>query len=111
MKKLFLEVFVSLFWLSSIKNSILDNDQGGSNLCAYENGTERGLYLVGGFCGRELDDCYHYNIDENKWTQIESLPRKLSVFACSAVDDKSYDGKLRLILHGGEVDPSTLGRI
>jgi hypothetical protein len=78
-------------------------------LVAYENKNESCLYLIGGFCGHELDDCFQYDIKENKWTQIESLPRKLSVFACSSVNDETYEGKLRLILHGGEVDPSTLG--
>jgi hypothetical protein len=82
-------------------------------LCAFESKNEHlessCLYLMGGFCGEELDDCFRYDLATKKWTRIESLPRKLSVFACSSVDDSLWGGKIRLILHGGEVDPSTAG--
>lgn len=64
------------------------------------------MYVVGGFCGRELDDCWKFDLNRKEWIQIENLPRHLSVFACESVFDKQ---NLRLILHGGEVDPSTLG--
>ncbi|CAF1083398.1 unnamed protein product [Brachionus calyciflorus] len=63
------------------------------------------LYLIGGFCGHELDECFMFDLRENKWTQIESLPRKLSVFACSSINSEN----VQLVLHGGEVDPSTMG--
>ena len=41
------------------------------------------------------------------WTQLANLPRHLSVFAsATALNDSN---QIRLIVHGGEVDPSTLG--
>lgn len=80
-------------------------------MCAYESLDEAKelscLYLIGGFCGHELDDCFRFEIKTQKWEQIESLPRKLSVFACSSVGNRNSN--VRLILHGGEVDPSTVG--
>jgi N-acetylneuraminic acid mutarotase len=79
--------------------------RGGSTLCSYENSDEKCLYVIAGFAGKELDDCYKFNLKDKSWSQIQDLPRKLSVFACAAVSNSS----MRLILHGGEVDPSTLG--
>jgi N-acetylneuraminic acid mutarotase len=80
--------------------------RGGSCLCAYENDTESCLYVIGGFSGQEQDDCFKFDLKTETWSQIENLPRKLSVFACSSFDKNQ---KVRLILQGGEVDPSTLG--
>lgn len=103
------------FDLDSNKWSVLPIDseivaRGGSKLCSYESFDETVesscLYLIGGFCGHELDDCYRYDISKRTWSKIENLPRKLSVFACSSIRNNS---NVRLILHGGEVDPSTMG--
>ena len=84
--------------------------RGGSALVAFESSDETKepslLYVIAGFCGEELDDCYQYNIVEKKWSKSVSLPRKLSVFAYSSIKRRS---NLRLVVHGGEVDPSTLG--
>jgi hypothetical protein len=43
---------------------------------------------------------------------VESLPRKLSVFACSTLNSDKWrvNGKrIRVLVHGGEIDPSTKG--
>ena len=79
---------------------------GGTSLNAFENLEEKCLYLTGGFCGHELDDCWKYDIKQNVWTKNSNLPRHLSVFASASVLDND---KVRLIVHGGEIDPSTLG--
>ena len=70
------------------------------------------LYVIAGFKGEELDDMYKYDLATRQWTQMTSVPRKLSVFACATVksDAIKFDGKrIRLVLNGGEVDPSTKG--
>jgi hypothetical protein len=79
--------------------------RGGTSLCSYENADEKCLYVIGGFAGMELDDCYKFNLIDKSWSSIQNLPRKLSVFALASVKNSTT----RLILHGGEVDPSTLG--
>jgi hypothetical protein len=49
-------------------------------------------------------------IANGEWTRIASLPRKLSVFACSALNTSFVSqASWHLVLHGGEVDPSTSG--
>ena len=79
--------------------------RGGSVLVSYQNESESCLYVIAGFAGYELDDCFKFNLATKEWSMIEKLPRKLSVFACNSVSLGSF----RLALHGGEVDPSTLG--
>ena len=90
--------------------------RGGAGLCAFESPNESVesscLYVIGGFKGEEIDDVFKYDLNKNEWTQIQSLPRKLSVFACSAVNSDKWliDGKrVRILVHGGEIDPSTKG--
>ena len=84
--------------------------RGGSLLC---NDPEADfLYVIAGFCGEELNDMYKFDIAANGWTRIADLPRKLSVFACSTVESsklKVNGHNVKLILHGGEIDPSTIG--
>jgi N-acetylneuraminic acid mutarotase len=82
--------------------------RGGAALCSYkEKQTGKQLiYCIGGFCGRELDNCFSYNVDDDKWSQVEpGLPVGLSVFALSASD---HD-RVRMVLHGGEIGPSRGG--
>ena len=90
--------------------------RGGSSLCSFESSNEAAepscLYLVGGFKGEELDDVFKYDLAQDVWTQESSMPRKLSVFAGSSVNNDKLiiDGKkVRLLVHGGEIDPSTKG--
>ena len=82
--------------------------RGGSALCAYQNDNEKCLYVIGGFSGEEHDDCFKFDLINKCWSEIESIPRKLSVFASTGIL-KSNNLKARVIMHGGEVDPSTLG--
>ena len=66
------------------------------------------LYVIGGFKGEEIDDVFRYDVGKNEWSQVVgSLPRKLSVFACAA--PVVAKGKVRVLVHGGEIDPSTIG--
>jgi hypothetical protein len=53
----------------------------------------------------ELDECFKFDLKNESWSAIENLPRKLSVFACTSILNSSA----RIVMHGGEVDPSTLG--
>jgi N-acetylneuraminic acid mutarotase len=66
------------------------------------------LYLIGGFCGNELDTCFKYSIKNKTWSTIANLPRKLSVFASASIIENS-SSNFKIILNGGEVDPSKLG--
>jgi N-acetylneuraminic acid mutarotase len=83
--------------------------RGGSSLCSYKEPTtgREFIYCVGGFCGHELDNCFRYSVEQNKWSPISSLPMGLSVFALSALNDASASGIF--ILHGGEIGPSRGG--
>ncbi len=80
--------------------------RGGTSLNSYESLEEKCLYLIGGFCGYELNDFWKYNVTDKKWTRCQDLPRHLSVFASATILDNPNK---RLIIHGGEVDPSTQG--
>jgi len=81
--------------------------RGGSAICSYKNEAtnEACIYLFGGFCGHELSDCFKYSIEENSWSQISGLPSGLSVFASASLNQPNA----RIIVHGGEIDPSTQG--
>lgn len=82
--------------------------RGGSSICSYKNkddGQEY-IYVIGGFSGKEQDDCFVYNVQNNSWSQIASLPKGLSVFASASVDGNN---DFRLIVHGGEIGPSKEG--
>ena len=82
--------------------------RGGSAICAYKSNidSQEYIYLIGGFCGKELDDCFVYNVKDNNWSQIANLPIGLSVFASATVDDNK---EFRLIVQGGEIGPSKDG--
>jgi N-acetylneuraminic acid mutarotase len=82
--------------------------RGGSGLTSFHNETtgEKCLYLFGGYSGRELDDCWKYDLSTNEWCQLASLPQGLSVFAYAGLSSNS---NVRIILHGGEVEPSKSG--
>jgi len=82
--------------------------RGGSSICSYKSNGQEYIYLVGGFCGHELNDCFVYNVQNNSWSKATNLPLGLSVFALTSVDDGKFAGS-RLILHGGEIGPSTEG--
>ncbi|KXZ44732.1 hypothetical protein GPECTOR_63g57 [Gonium pectorale] len=107
--------------------------RGGSCLVAVPDGAggKAALYVVAGFCGRELDDMHVYNIVDDVWcgdvcptckssaaggatSGVAAAVGKLSarsVFG-GAVHTCSKDAcahKSEVIAYGGEVDPSAKG--
>jgi N-acetylneuraminic acid mutarotase len=82
--------------------------RGGSAICSYKSNTDgqEYVYVIGGFNGKEIDDCFVYNVQNSTWSQIASLPKGLSVFASAIVNDNK---EFRLIVHGGEIGPSNEG--
>ncbi|GLC37373.1 hypothetical protein PLESTB_001594300 [Pleodorina starrii] len=99
--------------------------RGGSCLVAGPDG--RALYVIAGFCGRELDDMHVYNIADDAWCGSKcpsctvsndangtpaagKLPAR-SVFGAGmhSCDREECDSKDVLMVYGGEVDPSDKG--
>lgn len=82
--------------------------RGGPGLTSFYNNStgEKCLYLFGGYCGHELNDCWKFDLSNNVWSKQANLPQGLSVFACSGI---SNHPSLKAVLHGGEVEPSKSG--
>jgi len=79
--------------------------RGGAGLVATADGCK--LYIVAGFCGRELNDVHTFDLKTHTWDspsccsrEKELPPRSVFGIACLAN---------RIVLYGGEIDPSTKG--
>jgi N-acetylneuraminic acid mutarotase len=64
------------------------------------------IYVFGGFCGKEMDDFWAYDLQARRWDAVQAQgerPHARSVTAFAALDDH------HLFVFGGEVDPSAQG--
>jgi len=64
------------------------------------------LYLLFGFNGEEIHDCWKFSICQNRWFKLEGVtPNARSVFGCCSLSEKG------IFLFGGEGKPSGIGHL
>jgi len=95
-------------WHALGKSPLL-RGRGGANLIVLQEGNALGI--VGGFAGEETADGHVYDLVTNKWSESlldyttdENMMRPRSVSACAPLSSKN-----RVVIFGGEVDPSDRG--
>ncbi len=66
--------------------------------------TEKDVFVVCGFNGKELDDVWHYSIEDKVWQRLPGGPGARSVFATANMNN-------RLVVYGGERDPGNQGHL
>jgi hypothetical protein len=74
------------------------------------------LYVIGGFNGRELGDMHVFDVAAGSWKQLDTSsaqrqlpPRSVAGIAAVPSPGTGGGGGSRLLLFGGEVEPTDLG--
>jgi len=86
--------------------------RGGASLIAHEDK----LFVIGGFCGKELGDVHMFDLTKQAWQAITGgkiLPAR-SVFGCGILPQSCTENSQGashdwIVVFGGEVGPSELG--
>lgn len=79
----------------------------------FVNGGNGSLYVVAGFAGRETNDMHRFDVASKQWIQLSDAGlRPRSVCAhCSLAAGNSTSESRKVLIFGGEVDPSDKGHM